>query len=153
MFFFVGNFTVEFLKVFFLGFVWRFICSVSGFVNVFAHITIITCHFFKFVSTFVHSVLDLFSQYKLFIRMKKKALIIGINYIGTDNELAGCISDATEINKRITSSFGYEPEDILMLTDETEKKPTKKGIEDGIAWLLKGVVAGDVLLFYYSGHG
>lgn len=32
---------------------------------------------------------------------KKKALIIGINYIGTDRELGGCINDANRIKEFI----------------------------------------------------
>lgn len=31
--------------------------------------------------------------------------------------------------------------------------PTRKNIEDGLQWLMRGIKPGDSLLFYFSGHG
>ena len=83
----------------------------------------------------------------------KKALLIGINYIGTKHELGGCINDIKNIEKFIIDNCDYRIENIKKLTDETEIKPNRKNIEESISSLIKDVKSGDTLLFYYSGHG
>ncbi len=79
---------------------------------------------------------------------KKRALIVGINYLGTSSELRGCINDANLINKTITEHYGFD--DVRMLLDANA---TTAGILNGLYWLIDGAVAGDVLYFHYSGHG
>jgi len=80
----------------------------------------------------------------------KRALLCGLNYIGSDSELHGCINDITNVNKFLKTR---DYTDIKVLTDLTEIKPTKKNMEDSISWLVKDVKAGDTLFFHYSGHG
>lgn len=80
----------------------------------------------------------------------KKALLIGINYIDTPNELNGCINDVNCIRERI-SQIGFN--DITILTDYTSFKPTKTNILDTFTNLLANAQAGDYLFFAYSGHG
>jgi len=86
------------------------------------------------------------------IKNKKNnsALIIGINYTGTDNELYGCINDTNSINSLISN---YNFQKISILTDNTEKKPNRANILDEFKNLLINSQSGDVLLFFYSGHG
>lgn len=83
--------------------------------------------------------------------MAKKAVLVGINYKNTDAQLNGCINDVKNIRAILETRYGYS--NIRLLTDETDVKPTKKNIEDSIEWLVNGNVAGDTLVFYYSGHG
>jgi len=45
------------------------------------------------------------------INGNKKALLIGINYTGTKNELYGCINDVESVKERITSN-GFK--DMMM---------------------------------------
>jgi hypothetical protein len=78
------------------------------------------------------------------------ALLIGINYTGTDNELYGCINDTNSINSLINN---YNFQKISILTDNTVKKPNHKNILDEFKNLLINSKSGDVLLFFYSGHG
>ena len=86
--------------------------------------------------------------------MVKKALLIGINYIGTDNELNGCINDIHNIKNFLTENCDFLDTDIKVLTDDLEEnKPTNQNIKDNISWLVSNTNAGDVLVFYYSGHG
>ena len=59
------------------------------------------------------------------INSNKKALLIGINYIGTQNQLYGCISDVNSIKDRIKKE-GFN--DIKELTDLTSEKPTRDNI-------------------------
>ena len=81
---------------------------------------------------------------------KKNALLIGINYIGTINNLTGCINDINDINFRITSK-GFT--NINILTDNTLVKPTRNNILSAFKNLLVNSKAGDLLFFAYSGHG
>jgi len=78
------------------------------------------------------------------------ALLIGINYFGTNNELYGCINDTSSINSFISN---YNFQKISILTDNKEKKPTRNNILSEFKNLLSNSQSGDVLLLFYSGHG
>ena len=77
----------------------------------------------------------------------KKALLIGINYIGTSNELNGCINDVMSVKERLTQS-GFS---ITTLTDT--ENPTRDTILNEFTNMLKNASPGDLLFFLYSGHG
>lgn len=86
----------------------------------------------------------------------KRALLIGINYTGTDAALNGCVNDITNINKFLLESVtGYTKESITILTDDPKSsvKPTKQNMESNIKKFVAGCKSGDTLFFYYSGHG
>jgi len=78
------------------------------------------------------------------------ALLIGINYTGTEYELQGCINDTNSINTMISN---YNFQKISILTDNTEKKPDHNNILNEFKNLLINSQAGDLLLLFYSGHG
>ena len=78
----------------------------------------------------------------------KKALIVGINYVGTPSELRGCINDANNMRELLEAELGFEEFKMVL-----EKDATTQGIMDGLRWLVAGAVPGDVLFFHYSGHG
>ena len=80
----------------------------------------------------------------------KKALLIGINYTRTPDELNGCINDANAIKERI-SNKGFN--NITLMTDLTSKKATKSNILEEFKTLLANSQEGDLLFFLYSGHG
>lgn len=87
---------------------------------------------------------------------KRKALIIGINYIGTQNQLRGCINDAHNIFNFLTSMYGYSPDDIVMLTDDQTdmvRVPTRNNMLRAMQWLVNGAQPNDSLFLHYSGHG
>lgn len=81
----------------------------------------------------------------------KYALLIGINYINTTYELYGCINDAMNIKNLLEQNYNYK--NIVLLTDNTNKKPFKKNIIDEFTNLLTNANDGDELFFLYSGHG
>lgn len=84
----------------------------------------------------------------------KKALLIGINYIGSDSELKGCINDVKNVYNFLVNHCGYSPSDIRILTEEAGKTtPTKVNIEENIKWLVTNNMPGDTLVFHFSGHG
>ena len=82
-----------------------------------------------------------------------KALLIGINYKGTDNSLRGCYNDVVTMGTFLESQYGVQQ--VMILTDENEdyNKPTRRHIIQAIAWLTNGAKKGDCLFFHYSGHG
>lgn len=89
-----------------------------------------------------------------------RALLIGINYTGTNNALNGCINDVKHIYTHLTQNEKYDPNNILMLTDEpfnpVNKQPLRKNIISGIKWLIGNapVATEPITLFIqYSGHG
>jgi len=83
----------------------------------------------------------------------KKALLVGINYRGTENELKGCLNDVDLIESKLTSGFGFKQPNIKKLTDNTPLKPTRANIINELTSLLKNSTTGDILFFFYSGHG
>lgn len=85
--------------------------------------------------------------------MVKKALLIGINYIGTNNALQGCIQDVYNMREILKTYFNYEDKNIRLLSDKDQIVPTKTNIINNINWLISGIVPGDILFFHYSGHG
>lgn len=81
----------------------------------------------------------------------RRALLVGINYIGTRDRLYGCINDVNNIGTYLYTVRKYNS--FIVLTDNTAQKPTRANILNAFAALLKGAVAGDELWFHYSGHG
>ncbi|SCU89424.1 LAFA_0E17920g1_1 [Lachancea sp. 'fantastica'] len=87
---------------------------------------------------------------------KRKALLIGINYFGSQNELRGCINDVHNMHNFLTSRYGYRPEDIVVLTDDQQNMagvPLKQNILRAMQWLVNGAQPNDALFIHYSGHG
>lgn len=85
--------------------------------------------------------------------MVKKALLIGINYKGSDAELRGCINDISNIRSILLNNCDYQDSNIRVLTEESNIKPTRSNMEAQIKWLVSNCMPGDTLIFYYSGHG
>ncbi len=83
----------------------------------------------------------------------KKALLIGINYIGTVNALNGCINDCNNIKNTLISKYGFNNDNIQLITDNTSIKPNKATIISELTKLLTNSKSGDTLVFAYSGHG
>lgn len=77
----------------------------------------------------------------------KRALLVGINYVGTDHELHGCINDSNNMKAYLTAHGFTEIKQIL------EADATTAGIIAGLNWLVSGLSPTDVIAFHYSGHG
>ncbi|KAG9020889.1 Ca(2+)-dependent cysteine protease [Tulasnella sp. JGI-2019a] len=88
---------------------------------------------------------------------RKKALLIGINYTGTDKELQGCQNDVKKMKQFIERHYRYQDGDVVMLTDEPHRQPneqpTRANIISGMQWLVRNAQANDSLFFHFSGHG
>ena len=81
----------------------------------------------------------------------KRALLVGINYVGTPSELRGCINDINNVASYLQTVRAYAS--CIVLSDVAPRKPTRANILDAFKELLQGVRAGDELWFHYSGHG
>lgn len=87
---------------------------------------------------------------------RKRALCIGINYLGMQEALRGCINDARHVREFLIKRWGYKPEDIVILTDDNPNPrsiPTRANILDAMRWLVRDAQPNDSLFFHYSGHG
>ncbi|KAF8103450.1 hypothetical protein N665_0188s0386 [Sinapis alba] len=87
--------------------------------------------------------------------MVKKAVLIGINYPGTDDELLGCVNDVKRMHKSLVELYGFSEENIVELidTDTSKTQPTGKNIRQAFWDLVGSAKSGDVLYVHYSGHG
>jgi hypothetical protein len=83
--------------------------------------------------------------------MVKYAVLIGINYTGTADQLYGCINDVNNVRTFLQSQLGYT--NFVTLTDNTPVKPTKMNIMNAINSLARSLKSGDEAWFHYSGHG
>jgi hypothetical protein len=85
--------------------------------------------------------------------MMKYALLIGINYRKTRSELRGCINDVNSMKKHLQETRGYLPENIVVLTEDTPKKPTTRNIMEELDVLISKGIGDAELWLHYSGHG
>ncbi|KAJ8520627.1 hypothetical protein ONZ45_g2585 [Pleurotus djamor] len=87
---------------------------------------------------------------------RKKAVCVGINYLGQRNELRGCINDAQHVRDFLIDRHGFKDRDILVLTDDRHNPkyiPTRENILSAMKWLVQTANCDDSLFFHYSGHG
>jgi len=80
-----------------------------------------------------------------------KALLVGIDYKGTANQLGGCIRDVKLTQQNILAE--YPNAVIETMTDDTLIKPTRANILSKLTALISSAKFGDTLMFHYSGHG
>lgn len=82
---------------------------------------------------------------------RKLALLVGINEYPQDPNLSGCITDVELQKELLIARFGFQPKDILTLTD---RQATRENIETAfIEHLSEQARADDVVVFHYSGYG
>jgi len=91
----------------------------------------------------------------------KRALLIGVNYMGTDNELSGPGFDAMNMQHYLKSIgflnfkiLGDSPDLISAVGGSAEEMyPSKQNVINAFSWLVSGLSSGDQLFLLYSGHG
>lgn len=82
---------------------------------------------------------------------RKLAFLVGINEYPEDGALQGCVNDTLLMRHLLIHRFGFQPKDILTLTDQ---KATRAGILLGFEeHLIKQAKPDDVVVFLFSGHG
>uniref|UniRef100_A0A6C0JZZ6 Peptidase C14 caspase domain-containing protein n=1 Tax=viral metagenome TaxID=1070528 RepID=A0A6C0JZZ6_9ZZZZ len=82
------------------------------------------------------------------------ALLIGINYTGTVNQLQGCIFDVIQMKSLIIDAYGFNPNTIVVLRDDDPaNRPTKHRILQELARLVAQSDLSSNTFLHYSGHG
>jgi hypothetical protein len=75
-------------------------------------------------------------------------------FTGTSCELKAGVNDARNMQTLLFQEFGFSGDRIEVLVDTGDgTKPTGKTIKDKLAALVAASRPGDVLFFYFSGHG
>ncbi|BBI30559.1 metacaspase [Acanthamoeba castellanii medusavirus] len=91
---------------------------------------------------------------------RMRVVMVGINYVGTSNQLNGCVNDTVHLSQ-ILKTAGAKPQ-MKLLVDAGYNgqpipaeaiRPTKANILAALQWLVSDARPGDRLLFHYSGHG
>jgi Caspase domain len=89
----------------------------------------------------------------------KRALVVGINDYATNwsnttphwfRSLNCCVADANEFSNTLVNGFGFDSSNVTVLLDS---QATHDNIINTLQGLLNQSEAGDVVCFYYSGHG
>lgn len=84
----------------------------------------------------------------------KRALLVGINYVGDPHALSGCQNDVRNMKDFLMNVHGFERENMLILLDDKRHHfPTKKLILDGFRKLAEISQPGDCIFVQFSGHG
>jgi hypothetical protein len=81
-----------------------------------------------------------------------RALVIGVNqYQNVTPQLHGSVPDAMHFADLLKDEFGFEPQNIKVLTDSDA---TRSNILSQFRhWIIEGTKPGDRAVFYFSGHG
>lgn len=86
--------------------------------------------------------------------IRRKALLIGINYTGSQHQLRGCINDVQNMAAWLVSrGYSSNPKDMIFLTDERTGPyyPSGHNILAAMDWLVSE--PGTACFLHYSGHG
>ncbi len=82
---------------------------------------------------------------------RKLALLVGINQYPRIAPLGGCVTDVELQRELLIHRFGFNPSDILALTDQ---QATRENIENAfMEHLCQQAREGDVVVFHFSGYG
>ena len=82
----------------------------------------------------------------------KRALLIGINYVGQEGELSGCHNDVWNIKEYLMDVHGFEEENMIILMDDGDHDlPTKENILSAYSFLVENSSEGDAVFCHYSG--
>ncbi|KAE8679985.1 7-deoxyloganetin glucosyltransferase [Hibiscus syriacus] len=89
--------------------------------------------------------------------VNNRPVLCGLSYKKWKYKLKGTINDVQNMKDLLTQNYGFEEQNIVVLTLEEQLDarliPTKANIENCLRWLVEGTRSGDSLVFYYSGHG
>lgn len=84
----------------------------------------------------------------------RRAMLIGINYVGQKGELKACWNDTRNVKEFLMNTYDFKRENMLILMDDGKHHmPTKQMIMDGFHKLVEISEPGDVVFIQFSGHG
>jgi hypothetical protein len=84
----------------------------------------------------------------------KRAVMIGINYVGQQGELSGCHNDVKNMIAYLKDKQGFEDRNMTVLMDDGyHRAPTYANIMDAYRQVVRESRPGDTVFLHYSGHG
>ncbi|KAL7558397.1 hypothetical protein ACA910_003262 [Epithemia clementina (nom. ined.)] len=84
----------------------------------------------------------------------RRAMLIGINYVGQKGELKSCHNDVENMKDYLIKAQGFRQTEMLILKDDGHHtSPTKENIMNGLIRLTQYSQPGDVVFVSFSGHG
>jgi len=86
------------------------------------------------------------------LKRKLHALLVGIDQYETVRPLAGCVKDVKSISDYLQTLTEFDLS-LQTLTSDQASKPTKDRIVNAFQTHFSSVEPGDVILFYFAGHG
>ena len=73
----------------------------------------------------------------------RRAVLIGINYVGQQGQLSGCHNDVRNIAKYL-SSMGFQQHNMTILMDDgLHESPTYRNIMEAFKWIVRESQPGD----------
>ena len=83
----------------------------------------------------------------------KRAVMIGINYVGQDGELAGCHNDVLNMKEYLLDVHEFEEHNMTVLMDDgVHDDPTRDNIMAAYEQIVNDSEPGDVVYLHYSGE-
>ena len=70
------------------------------------------------------------------------AVLVGINYPGTDGELKGCLNDVARMRRCLADRFGFDEAGIRVLADPSTPPPMRANVRLELDQLVAGVHLG-----------
>jgi len=84
----------------------------------------------------------------------KRAVLIGINYVGQQGQLSGCHNDVKNMKEYLMNVHGFEERNMTILMDDgRHMNPTRANIMQAYRDLVRSSSPGDTVFIHYSGHG
>mmetsp|Transcript_18489 Transcript_18489/g.26030 ORF Transcript_18489/g.26030 Transcript_18489/m.26030 type:complete len:315 (+) Transcript_18489:168-1112(+) len=84
----------------------------------------------------------------------RRAVLIGINYVGQQGQLSGCHNDVRNMKKFLQEVHGFEDHNITVLMDDNiHIQPSRHNILNAYRKAVESTLPGDTLFCHYSGHG
>jgi len=86
---------------------------------------------------------------------RKLALLVGVNdYPDRIPKLRGCLTDVELQRELLIHRYGFNPKDIMIVSDNESLKPNRETILEAFrTHLINQAKPGDVVVFHFSGHG
>jgi hypothetical protein len=84
----------------------------------------------------------------------KRAVLIGINYVGQQGQLSGCHNDVKNMYRYLQDVQGFQAQNMTVLMDDGQhSSPTYSNIINAYKTIVYQSQPGDTVFLHYSGHG
>ncbi len=99
-------------------------------------------------------VIDVNKPLKITTDGTRRAVLIGINYVGKKNALPGCHNDVRNMLEYLITKEGFLRKNIAILMDDGKHvHPTHDNIMNAYKTIIEQSMPGDTVFLHFSGHG